>query len=617
MDSPAWHPAIGLLRGASAAVATPPTISTTSLPDGMVGVAYSQSLSASGTGPITWSIVTGALPGWAVLVSGTGQIAGTASATGTSTFGVRATGPAGYDDQELSITIGGEGSAEIPIDPPVSMTVVIPPTPSPPRVQTMVVSITMAIDAAGTLQTVLLTNGRGWTTGAADTPAHAFVEGRVLEAGSYSRSMFAGRALFGAQQVSFGTIALANQDGQLDAWRSYGFDGRACTIYVGYEGDAFPSDWTKVVATEMSSVNVGAERVDLALRDPMRALERPVLRNRFAGTNGLEGPPALAGQPRPRCLGTTFFTPMILVDPSKLIYFVCDEASTASASSVYDGGAALTLGAEFASLSDLTGTTPSAGTARVYSAGPTYVRFGTAPTFEPTISRIGVYGGTMGRVLAAECGLTAHPTHTASPAFGEYVADSTTTYLAAMTAAYRQMPYFFGIDRDGRFVTRAVEDPAGGTPVATLNVHDVLSVARTTPTGIEVPVYRVSVRGNKNNSKGGTLAGAAVFAARQAFGSSSLAENTATLVKHPTAGEIVFELGGDPASSADAHLALHGVARDWIVCTLPLIPEWGALDLGDVVALEHPRIDLSSGRKFVVAGIDTRFAGQTVLNLWG
>lgn len=60
-------------------------------------------------------------------------------------------------------------------------------------------------------------------------------------AGRYTRSMFAGRALFGAMQASFGALKLSDADGLLDDWRTYGFDGREAVLYQGNEGDAFPS----------------------------------------------------------------------------------------------------------------------------------------------------------------------------------------------------------------------------------------------------------------------------------------------------------------------------------------------------------------------------------------
>ena len=73
----------------AAAGATPgsPTITTTALPSGTQGAAYTATLTATGgTTPYSWSIVSGSLPAGLTLESSTGVISGTPSGSGTSTF---------------------------------------------------------------------------------------------------------------------------------------------------------------------------------------------------------------------------------------------------------------------------------------------------------------------------------------------------------------------------------------------------------------------------------------------------------------------------------------------------------------------------------------------------
>ena len=81
-----------------------PTITTDTLPDGKVGEAYSHILTADGTTPITWS-VDGGLPASLSLNKDTGEISGTPTAEGTSTFTVKAENSTGSVTKELSITI--------------------------------------------------------------------------------------------------------------------------------------------------------------------------------------------------------------------------------------------------------------------------------------------------------------------------------------------------------------------------------------------------------------------------------------------------------------------------------------------------------------------------------
>jgi hypothetical protein len=117
---------------------TPVQITTSSLPDGETGSSYSTTLAASGgTTPYTWSISSGSLPAGLTL-SSSGQISGTPTATGTSSFTVQVTdssSPAQSATANLSITItsASSGSATLIICPNLGQTgnranCVTPPT---------------------------------------------------------------------------------------------------------------------------------------------------------------------------------------------------------------------------------------------------------------------------------------------------------------------------------------------------------------------------------------------------------------------------------------------------------------------------------------------------------
>jgi len=89
-----------------------PAITTTTLPAGAVGSAYSQSLGATGgDGTLTWSVDSGSLPAGLSLSSG-GVISGTPTTQGASSFTVRVadgdgvTGGGDEDTQALGITVG-------------------------------------------------------------------------------------------------------------------------------------------------------------------------------------------------------------------------------------------------------------------------------------------------------------------------------------------------------------------------------------------------------------------------------------------------------------------------------------------------------------------------------
>lgn len=91
-------------------VPTKPAITTVTLPDGKVGDAYSQTLAATGTNPITWSIEAGTLPDGLTLVGDT--IKGTPSKAGDFKFTVKATNGGGSDTKELTIKIADAEAAK-------------------------------------------------------------------------------------------------------------------------------------------------------------------------------------------------------------------------------------------------------------------------------------------------------------------------------------------------------------------------------------------------------------------------------------------------------------------------------------------------------------------------
>ncbi|MFZ2054567.1 MAG: FG-GAP-like repeat-containing protein [Candidatus Aminicenantales bacterium] len=93
--------------------ATKLVISTSSLPDGVVGAPYSAALMADGgTAPYTWTLNSGALPDGLSLGYG-GVISGTPTAAGIYHFIIRVDDSTGdFDTQELSLFIDDDGQAD-------------------------------------------------------------------------------------------------------------------------------------------------------------------------------------------------------------------------------------------------------------------------------------------------------------------------------------------------------------------------------------------------------------------------------------------------------------------------------------------------------------------------
>jgi hypothetical protein len=93
------------------------TITTTSLPDGVMNVAYTTTLAAfGGSTPYTWSISSGVLPSWAKLNASTGVISGTPAGTGTTSFSVTVT------DSTTPTALTATGKLSVTINPALTVT---------------------------------------------------------------------------------------------------------------------------------------------------------------------------------------------------------------------------------------------------------------------------------------------------------------------------------------------------------------------------------------------------------------------------------------------------------------------------------------------------------------
>jgi hypothetical protein len=108
-----------------------PDITPADLPVGTVGVAYSQTLSATGDAPITWSY-NGRLPAGLTLDETTGVISGTPTTAETAAFTVKAENAEGNDIELFIITI-----SDAPVAPSITTTTLDNGTVGTPYTQTL------------------------------------------------------------------------------------------------------------------------------------------------------------------------------------------------------------------------------------------------------------------------------------------------------------------------------------------------------------------------------------------------------------------------------------------------------------------------------------------------
>ncbi len=267
----------------------------------------------------------------------------------------------------------------------------------------ILVEMEMATDEAGTLQS-FYTATSPWVTCATCTPPHTVFEPAIKRAPSLGVSVYGDARTGGGSRLEIGELVLVNSSGEFDDWIGYGPDGRDIIVRQG-TGGAYPDDFTVILRGTVQSVSATFDEVVIALQDQQAVLDRPVQTARYAGDNalpdGFEGTADdIKGLPKPRLYGKVFNVSPPCVNTSKLTYQINDGA-VQSIDAVYDKGAALTPGSDYATGALLNAATVSAGTFATCKAEG-YFRLGASPT--GTITCDATQGAsaadrTVGRIL--------------------------------------------------------------------------------------------------------------------------------------------------------------------------------------------------------------------------
>lgn len=161
----------------------------------------------------------------------------------------------------------------------------------------------------------------GYVTGSADTPASTHIPGVIVEPFAYEISLFGDPAMSSpGSAAGSGSIVLVDPKGDLDDWLSYGWDGRAITLYRGDSGAALSTFSVVARLTCDGWGEIGRGRKTLLLRDLAWQLATPVPVPTFAGTGGAEGGSELTGATKPWTLGSCVSIQPLLINSTLLIF---------------------------------------------------------------------------------------------------------------------------------------------------------------------------------------------------------------------------------------------------------------------------------------------------------
>lgn len=477
-----------------------------------------------------------------------------------------------------------------------------------------------------------------YVTERSDTPADTLYLPRITEPILLRRvSSEAG----GNGALSVGDLKLANGDGALDALVGYAYAGRPVTVKLVQQGAALSTAvtlFTGVMEQPLFDWQTDGGAFVFRVRDKTFAIEQPLQANKYGGTNalpsGVDGGAELKGKFKPRLFGQCFNLPAPCVNTTRLIYQVSDGA-VADVTGVYDLGAALSKGADYASQADMEATSPSAGQYRVWKAGGMF-RIGSIPAGLVTADAIegsgaaNYPGSVASRVLVAAGVSLANVVNasvidTAFPYPVGYWCPPERDVSAneVLRAILDSIGAFYAVDVSGKFRFGVMTTPAA-TSVLTLNADNIIRMVRQPgrDDAKGIPAYSINLGYARYWSVQTTFAGAVSEAVRadlrQEYRTVS-ATDTAIQTQYPAAAQLTLNTALASSAGATAVAALRltdrKVRRDRLMVTCRTS---AGVDIGDVVTIQMNRYGFNAGKKFLVVGIDLDpRIGRYNLTLWG
>lgn len=497
--------------------------------------------------------------------------------------------------------------------------------------------------AGGGEDTVYLSD-KGFTTSPDDSPPNTIIEARLNPAYQFSIRLFDGVEPSGEGKSSIGDIVIQNNDGGVDAFADYGWDGRSIQILAGVEGLPF-DQFGLVLQGTIESLSWNDRQIRLSLRESGLKFEQPLNRSRYDGTGDENGDSDLKDVYRPYCAGQVRNVPPTLVEASSLLYQV-NDGPISSIDDVRDRGVSLTNAGDFASVTALlAASTGAAGSGADIEAGEYgtslsdgYFRLGGQSTGQVTSdvkgdndggyvndaasivrriveNRIGILsldsteidGGTFNALSSAQ-----------DAVIGFWVKNEEVSVRDVITLILAKIGGWWFFNRRGKLEVGRLEAPSG--PALRFTENDILRIARL---NYPPPSWRRNVGYKRMWTVQGDedLAASVSDANRQLFRSEYRFEaddDSSIRNRHRLARDsetlTLFDESTDAASEATRLLNLHGEQRDFYRAVVKRAQF--RVYAGDVIEITYPRWDLTGGKNFTVIGF-SETAEQIELELWG
>jgi len=486
----------------------------------------------------------------------------------------------------------------------------------------------------------------GYTTGAADVPAHTHFPGRLAPALDWRLRLFETVEPDGRARVSVADVAILDPTGEHDALLDLAWDGREVKLLAGTQ-DLSLSEFGTVMRGDAATLAWDENGWRIRVREQGVVFTNLLARARYGGGGGTDGDAEITGTRAPYCAGRVRNVSPIRVVAADELYQVHD-GETQAIDAVRDAGVELTFAADFttgaALLAATTGAAMSGADIEAGEYGTCLAeglfRLAAMPAGDVTADVRGDASGgyvddtanivrrivttrLSGQALSDPSDLDAGAFavfSSAQPAeVGIYLRDERTVESVITEMLFGSGGYWW-FDRLGRLTVGRLEAPTA--PVRTIDSSTILAIERL---DMAPPSYqrRVAWRRIWTLQSDDGLADSvpddqrALYTTEQRFAVSTDSEVRG---RHQLARDVetpgLFDVEADALTEAARLQALHGVQRDrYRVQVERLLFQ---VFPGESVTLKHPRFGLANGRNFVVVGLEENtLTGTTVLELWG
>ena len=505
--------------------------------------------------------------------------------------------------------------------------------------------------------TLRFCSGLGFVTGPTETPADTLYIPRITQPALLRRNIPIPGADITSTKLSYGELVLANTDGGLDYLTQLDFSGRSITLRCGV-GPLYPADFPIELVAVVDDVKINMSEVSVKIKSPRINWDQPITTAVYGGTNsggaGIDGDANLKGTLKPVCFGAVYLMSPVLVNSSKLIYQYHTPGIIAPTVNymepflkyAFEGGTLMASGAGYTSQADMEANAPAAGSFRVWYGGGC-IRLGSSPSKKLAVSVAsgshccfwyllealirgpgGVVDNGFGISQVSTSGFynDSIVTDDSIASYG-LVLQQGDTLSGVIDRLCHSAGYWWGFRKSGMFcVGEYISDDS---IAATLTADRIKSFDRNT-----APMYwRVTMNCQKNNAvhSDSDFAGTTTLEERQYMSrewTQGFRQDVNIQTRHLSSQELVIDsLSRWPLFFDTSPIGIWlrmaggqgGTTREVLTVTVILgTAELSIIDIGSKITVQMPRLGYTTGKDFIVCGIQTDQAkGIADLTLWG